>query len=73
MSEMRRAIARQEQEMTKVMEAQRRMTDRFASDAGHCRVNHCGSTAFQGARDQQAIASSNISGNGQHWAGENDP
>jgi hypothetical protein len=31
MGEMRRAIAREEQERTRAMEEQRRMTDRFAS------------------------------------------
>ena len=31
MGEMRRAIAREEQERTKTMEEQKRMTDRFAS------------------------------------------
>jgi hypothetical protein len=31
MGEMKRAIAREEQERAKTMEAQRRMTDRFAS------------------------------------------
>ena len=42
-------------------------------DTGHCRVDHCGRAACQGAKHQQAITSSDIRHNGQHWAGKNDP
>jgi hypothetical protein len=42
-------------------------------DTGHCRVDHRGRAACQGAGHQQAISSSDISHNGQRWIGENDP
>lgn len=42
-------------------------------DTGHCRVDHRGGAACQGAGHQQAIASTDIRDNGLHWTGENDP
>jgi hypothetical protein len=69
--EMKRAIAPEEQERTKAMAEQKRMTDRFASTLDCC-VDHCGCTAGKGAGHQQTFASFDISRFRQHWTGEDD-
>ena len=73
MGEMRRAIAREEQERAKVMEEQKRSTDRLVS-AVVIAASIIAAVRLAGEQDiSRPIASSEIRDNGQHWAGENDP
>lgn len=72
MGEMKRAIAREEQERTKAMAEEKRMTDRFASTLGDCCVDHRGCTTGKGGGHQQTVAKIDIGRFGQHWTGEDD-
>lgn len=71
MGEMRRAIAREEQERTKAMAEQKRMTDRFASTLVIA-ASIIAAVRLAKSGHQQTIASFDICRFGQHRAGEDD-
>jgi hypothetical protein len=73
MGEMRRAIAREEQERAKVMEEQKANDRPVCFDTGNRRVDNCCRATRERAGHQQTVASFDVNYRGQHRACKDDP